>query len=441
LQCCYPLIFLDSKQDQIQESLLLSHSLIRLSALEEAKINRLDLGLVCDDERSLAGRFETALSSGCDVLLTSGGVSMGDRDLVKPLLEALGTVHFGRVNMKPGKPLTFATLNREGKPPVLVFGLPGNPVSSLVTFQLFVLPALRKMGGWSNPELRSLPAALGDASPLKLDAERPEFVRARLSLSNGTLHATSTGNQVSSRLLSARGADCLIALPSGHGAVSPGDLVSVFLVSDLAASPGLALPPRAAAVAACASDESETDARPLVAVLTVSDRASSGVYKDESGPNILAALSELLTTPVRTLLLCVPDERNLIAQTVASLCDGTAAGSKNVGASLVVTTGGTGPAARDVTPEAISSVADKELPGFGEEMRRVSLASGVPTAILSRQSAWSRGRSLILTLPGRPGSVRVCLGAVWPAVPYCVELLGGGMLEGVGAFRPGEKKA
>jgi molybdopterin adenylyltransferase len=128
----------------------------------------------------------------------------------------------------------------------------------------------------------------------------------------------------------------------------------------------------------------------------------------------------------------IPDEQPLIEAAFRSFAA--------EGCALVCSTGGTGPAARDVTPEAIEAVADKLLPGFGEAMRRASLESGVPTAILSRQTAGTLGRTLIVTLPGKPAAIRVCLDAVFPAIPYCIDLLGGPRLEGnpavVQVFRP-----
>lgn len=176
-------------------------------------------------------------------------------------------------------------------------------------------------------------------------------------------------------------------------------------------------------------------ATPRIGIITVSDRASTGVYEDKSGPAIAAALRDYLATPCEFDLRLVADERPLIA---AALRDLAARGC-----CLVCTTGGTGPAVRDVTPEAIADVCHKELPGFGEQMRAASLRAGVPTAILSRQTAAILGQTLVVTLPGKPASIRVCLDAVFPAIPYCIDLLGGPRLEGnpgvVQVFRPDGK--
>jgi molybdopterin adenylyltransferase len=169
-----------------------------------------------------------------------------------------------------------------------------------------------------------------------------------------------------------------------------------------------------------------------IGILTVSDRASSGVYEDLSGPAIERELARLLVTPWRPVRRLVPDERPEIERQLAALCD-------DEGCSLVVTTGGTGPAPRDVTPEATAAVCERMMPGFGELMRAVSLRS-VPTAILSRQTAGIRGRSLIVNLPGKPAAIAECLGAVFPAIPYCIDLIGGAWLDTdpavCRAFRP-----
>ena len=169
-----------------------------------------------------------------------------------------------------------------------------------------------------------------------------------------------------------------------------------------------------------------------IGVLTVSDRASRGIYEDQSGPAIGECLRDILSCPWEPVARVIPDEQDRIETTLKALCD-------DEGCGLVVTTGGTGPAARDVTPEATEAVCDKLLPGFGELMRAVSLRS-VPTAILSRQTAGIRGRSLIVNLPGKPAAIRECLLAVFPAIPYCIDLIEGPYLTSneavIKAFRP-----
>ncbi|MEF2074007.1 molybdopterin adenylyltransferase [Consotaella aegiceratis] len=169
-----------------------------------------------------------------------------------------------------------------------------------------------------------------------------------------------------------------------------------------------------------------------IGIVTVSDRASQGIYEDLSGPAIEAWLNRVVTTPWTALKRIVPDGRDSVRDTLIALCD-------QDGADLVLTTGGTGPSPRDETPEAMQAVVEKELPGFGELMRQESLKQ-VPTAILSRQSAGIRGRTLILNLPGKPASIDLCLRAVFPAIPYCLDLIGAGRIETdpeeLVAFRP-----
>jgi len=171
---------------------------------------------------------------------------------------------------------------------------------------------------------------------------------------------------------------------------------------------------------------------PRIGILTISDRATQGIYEDLSGPAIEAALRAYLATECEFERRLVPDEIPLIIEAIRGFAARDCA--------LICTTGGTGPAPRDVTPEAMQSVCQKMLPGFGERMRQASLAAGVPTAILSRQSAGIVGRSLVVNLPGKPASIRVCLDAVFPAIPYCIDLIGGPFLEGnpgvVQVFRP-----
>ena len=152
----------------------------------------------------------------------------------------------------------------------------------------------------------------------------------------------------------------------------------------------------------------------LIGILTVSDRASRGEYDDEGGPAIRGYLAEVLASPWEPREQIVPDDRDTIAAAISRLAE--------EGCCLIVTTGGTGPAPRDVTPEATEQVCTKMLPGFGERMRQVSLAY-VPTAILSRQTAGICGGALVVNLPGRPKSIRECLDAVFPAIPYGVDLI------------------
>lgn len=172
-----------------------------------------------------------------------------------------------------------------------------------------------------------------------------------------------------------------------------------------------------------------------IGIVTVSDRASRGAYEDRGGPAIRAYLEDVLTSDFTPVSRIVPDDRSLVEQTLIALCD-------EEGCCLVITTGSTGPAARDIAPEATEAVCDRLMPGFGELMRAVSLKQ-VPTAILSRQTAGLRGSSLIVNLPGQPKAIAECLDAVFPAIPYCIDLMDGPFLETnaqrLVAFRPKPK--
>lgn len=169
-----------------------------------------------------------------------------------------------------------------------------------------------------------------------------------------------------------------------------------------------------------------------IGIINVSDRASRGEYEDLPGKEVCRLLNLWLSCSWQEVYAVIPDEQDLLEKAMRDMAD-------NKGCCLIITTGGTGPAARDVTPEATMKVCEKLLPGFGEQMRQVSLQY-VPTAILSRQTAGIRGNTLIVNLPGKPKSIRECLEAVFPAIPYCIDLIGGAYLEinpnEMNVFRP-----
>ncbi|WP_169974747.1 MULTISPECIES: molybdopterin adenylyltransferase [unclassified Campylobacter] len=173
-----------------------------------------------------------------------------------------------------------------------------------------------------------------------------------------------------------------------------------------------------------------------IGILTLSDRASEGAYEDKSGPAIKAVLDEWITSEREYIYEVIPDEFELIKERLINMID-------NLGCNLVLTTGGTGPAVRDVTPEATEAVCEKMMPGFGELMRAASLKF-VPTAILSRQTAGIRGRALIVNLPGQPKAIRECLEPIFPSIPYCIDLIEGAYIETdenvMKVFRPKQKK-
>jgi len=170
----------------------------------------------------------------------------------------------------------------------------------------------------------------------------------------------------------------------------------------------------------------------MLGIITVSDRASNGEYVDEGGPSILEFFNQALASPAEVIYRCIPDDYSLIQKVMIELVD-------EFGCDVVVTTGGTGPTKRDVTPEATISVCDRILDGFGEQMRHISLKY-VPTAILSRQVGGIRGKCLLFNLPGRPKAIRETIDEIWKAVPYCIDLLEGPYMdmndEVCVAFRP-----
>jgi len=206
---------------------MLNAAAMSLGFLKEIR----DYGIGVDNWEELESTVLKALSE-VDILITSGGVSMGQLDLLKPILEKNGKIHFGRILMKPGKPCTFATIEIKGQKKY-VFGLPGNPVSSIVTFQLLVVPALKKFAGFSNPHLPKIKVKTGNA--LKLDPERPEYHRATTIWNNdqNCFIAQTTGIQESSRLLSMKSANTLLLLPQQEGTLPIGTMVDAYLIGPL----------------------------------------------------------------------------------------------------------------------------------------------------------------------------------------------------------------
>jgi len=183
-------------------------------------------------------------------------------------------------------------------------------------------------------------------------------------------------------------------------------------------------------------DPDQSSLPTVIGVLTVSDRASRGEYEDRGGPAIREYLHDVVATPFEAVQRITPDDLSTIKEALFEMADIDQC-------CLIITTGGTGPSPTDITPEATEAVCEKMMPGFGELMRQVSLKK-VPTAILSRQTAGIRGKSLIVNLPGQPKAIRECLDAVFPAIPYCIELMEGPYLETnpefIVAFRPKKKK-
>ncbi|CAM9235871.1 unnamed protein product [Ectocarpus sp. 4 AP-2014] len=467
-----------------------------------------DLGIVKDKEATLKGAVEAALEQ-CDVLVTSGGVSMGEADLLKPILESLGTVHFGRIRLKPGKPTTFATTaggggdDGGGGParPRLIFALPGNPASSLVCSHLFVAPALRRMRGYALPDCMPTQVDARLTAPLRLDSVRPEYHRAVVSWNSiaGRFDAASTGNQMSCRLLSMKSANALLCVPRGEGELAAGQQLPAILIGELPPPSGVGC--FHAKAIALATGKTPSPVSPLTAagengpgggggggptgyvsfppsppaerkkggaanraanggggvsppapsgecgsaccqghsnhghahgkgsgarrthvnacLLTVSDRASQGVYEDLSGPAMRQVLEnkELAfdTTVVDTLV--VPDEPEEIQAAVKKWCDDSSI-------DLVLTSGGTGFGRRDLTPEAIRPLLHREAPGVVHAIYQGGLKF-TPLAVLSRPVAGTRNNTLVVTLPGSVKAVKENLGSLVPLLPRIVNLLKG----------------
>jgi gephyrin len=461
-----------------------------LNALVEDGYQPMDLGIIGDSMATLKAAFAKATSQ-CDVIITSGGVSMGDADLVKPLLEEMGTVHFGRINMKPGKPTTFATISATDNRSVLFFGLPGNPVSCLVTKALFVDPALRRLQGISSEGALHVQAKATLISGrsggedygegLKLDTERPEYHRGVIGLdvSTGNVTVQSTGanlNARSSRLLSMQASNAFICLPKaesrdmsvmkwgssvdvlimrGHslGLTPPAAANSVFkkaanyddedTAADFSgdgvtrlsslddfkanqrreeeAAAAITTPVSSAAAAAVAAENRVM----RVGLLTISDRASEGVYEDKSGPTMRDMLTSFCAGDKPWNLdvqivhsAVVPDEPPLIRNKVCSWCD-----SGDV--DLVLTSGGTGFGIRDVTPETISPLFDRHAPGVAQALLNEGLKH-TPLAVLSRPVAGTRNTTFITTLPGSVKAVKENVMALKPLLPRIIELLQSG---------------
>ncbi|GLE05739.1 hypothetical protein PINS_up014787 [Pythium insidiosum] len=376
-----------------------------------------DLGICSDRSSDLERSLRTALEQ-VDVLITSGGVSMGEHDLVKPLLEQIGTVHFGRLWMKPGKPTTFATVDVAGRRR-LVFGLPGNPVSAFTTCHLLVRPAVRKLAGLAESEWRAPQVLATLTHEIRLDAERPEFHRASVVFDGKTqrFQATSTGRQISSRLLSCRGANALLSLPTGS-ALRAGETVLALMLDDtfghvnampLDAQPPASTPPTTTATAT----PTATKKMFRVGILTISDRVSRGEAQDLSGPTMADMLAQNNLEVVERGV--VPDEVAEIQRVVTEWIDQDKV-------DLVVTSGGTGFSPRDVTPEAIQAILHKEIPGFVITMLETSRQI-TPKAILSRPVAGIRGRAIVLTLPGKPKAVVENFSALQDVLPHALHLV------------------
>lgn len=412
-----------------------SNRAMLLAAVVQQSCKIMDLGIAQDDEAELSRVLDDAICGGADIILTSGGVSMGDRDFVKPLFEHKGKVYFSKVYMKPGKPLTFAEINPKQTPDVgtnqvLAFGLPGNPVSCLVCFHLFVVPAIRHLSGWMDPHPLRVFARL--VNPIKVDSTRPEFHRAIVkwkendgSGSSGFV-AESTGQQTSSRLLSMRAANALLELPPTGRVIVAGTPVPAVIISELIGAPpskrslsGDTTSSRQATSREAIVNESNVP-NVKVAILTVSDTVASGAGPDRSGPRAVSVInssSEKLGGAEVVATAVVSDDIPKIKEFLRRWSDVEKM-------DLILTLGGTGCTPRDVTPEATKEVIEKETPGLLYVMMQESLKV-TPFAMLSRAAAGIRGSTLIINMPGNPNAVAECMEALLPALKHGLKQVKG----------------
>ncbi|XP_057441545.1 molybdopterin biosynthesis protein CNX1 isoform X2 [Lotus japonicus] len=400
-----------------------------LAALAQHQCKVLDLGIAKDDEEYQGGVLDKAFASGINILLTSGGVSMGDKDFIKPLLEKRGKVHFSKVSMKPGKPCTFAEIDFQSTDSkILAFALPGNPVSSLVCFHLYVVPAIRQLAGWTNPHHLRVHARL--QRPIKTDPFRAEYHRATIiwTDNDGTgspgFVAQSTGHQRSSRLLSMKSANALLEFPATGDVLSAGTPVSAIIISDLtpmAFDENLMSPDSASAFPGIKSHKvttaSSEDAEFRVAILTVSDTVAMGAGPDRRAVSVINSSSKRLGGARVVETAVVPDN-------VAKIQNILRRWSDIEQMDFIITLGGTGFTSRDVTPEATKELIEKETPGLLHVMMQESLKV-TPSAMLSRSAAGIRGSTLIINMPGNPNAVAECMEALLPALKHGLKQLRG----------------
>ena len=382
---------------------------------------------------------ETINNDDSDIIIISGGASVGEHDYTKmALMELDYKIHFCKINMMPGKPFTFAT--KDGKN---VFSLAGNPVASSVLTEMFIVPFIKQLSGIEKYENDIIKCTIDFDASVNENDPRPDYQRVFLVRSQEGIVARSTGQQTSSTIKSMCGADGIVCIDRK---IKKGEIVDVILINKLK---------RIKEEGTLGSREKTTENVPVksekvvcklkIGVLTASDRASKGIYEDISGKNIMDFLQREYGDNIDIVYKVLPDELEEIKKMLIEMCESDCC--------LILTTGGSGPAFRDVTTLATLQVIDKEMPGFGELMRMESLKH-VPTAILSGQTAGIRYSclsrentnkvsgnkgTLIVNLPGSPRSINECLTVVFPAIPYCIELMGWEWVSTKSGWKPKSK--
>lgn len=295
--------------------------------LTESKCTVRDYGILRDDYQALKAKI-LEMTQECDMIITTGGVSMGDRDYVKPILEEIGDVKFGRINMKPGKPTTFGCVSEKA-----VFSLPGNPVSCYATFHLLVMHAICLMT--KREYYPVVKVDLGGAK-IKLDPERPEYHRAVITWKDDHLHAVSTGNQISSRLISTKNANGLLILKAGTQSAThiSGRCDAILIGAIRTYDPSLHQEMQIQPSHTCPHDfMAQQKVSASIAVVTISDGCYRGERQDLSGPELQTYLNNLFIL-TRIDYRLIPDEESMIQDTLLSLCE--------EGYDCIITTGGTG---------------------------------------------------------------------------------------------------
>lgn len=392
------------ERELVQGEVYDSNRYMLMSKLREYPVDVLDMGIVGDTREAIATAIQSGVLSGCDVIITSGGTSVGQRDWLPEVIRDLGgTLKITRINMMPGKPFLFSVLPSG----TCIVGLAGNPVSSIVGWELLVGPWLNHVYGLPVEQQTTIAMLTQSVAN---NTERPHYIRVRLTRTvSGVSECTPTEHQVSSNIRGISGTHALLKVEPGTH-VNSGVQVTVLLTEQ---DDRMWLGP----------EPERRNAK--FGVIVASDRASSGVYEDKSGAAIVEWIQKNFVDKHPVVKIVVPDNSQGITAALMYLV--------RIGCSVVFTTGGTGPTLRDVTAQVTEQFVHKVLPGFGELLRQKSLKY-TPTAILSGQMCGvvytPQGHgALVLNLPGAPNSIAECLDEVKAVLPKSAEFASGDWLE------------